>query len=234
MALRKSVARAEVLRAHGVRTVSVCSDLQAAIRRTVELDPGPGERLARAIYEHARALRTHGIEAAIHWVPGHLGIPKNEEADCQANKAREDRGGTVCERTCTSAANRARQLSQAIVVVKAMWEANKCSKHYGYRLESKGGSKRSVPMIRVESLTTMFYRLKSRHVPIGTYLKWFGHQDDIKCRWCESRMRPNAAGGETSRLRSGRRWERPPDGKQAGASIRRNLSLSPRNNAIKW
>jgi len=66
VALRKSVARAEALRAHGVTTVAVFSDSQAAIRRTVHLDPGPGQQLARAINEHARALRAHGIEPAIH------------------------------------------------------------------------------------------------------------------------------------------------------------------------
>jgi len=66
VALQKSIAKAEELWAHGVMTVAVLSDSQAAIRRTVYLDPGPGQYLARALNKHARALRTHSIEAAIH------------------------------------------------------------------------------------------------------------------------------------------------------------------------
>jgi ribonuclease HI len=87
IALQKSVTRAETLRAHGVMTVAIFSDSQAAIRRTAHLDPGSGQQLARVINEHARALRAHGIEVVVHWVPGHSGIPGKEEADRQANKA---------------------------------------------------------------------------------------------------------------------------------------------------
>ena len=112
------------------------------------------------------------------------GIPGNEEADRQANKAREDRGYTVRERIYTSAANRARRISEGRTAAKAKWEADKCSKHYGYRLKGKAGSKRSVPMTSVKSLATRFYRLKSGHAPIGTYLKRFGHREDDKCWWC--------------------------------------------------
>jgi len=56
VALWKSVARAEALQAHGVTTVAVFSDLQAAIRWTIYLDPRAGQDLARAINKHNRAL----------------------------------------------------------------------------------------------------------------------------------------------------------------------------------
>ena len=178
VALPKCVARVEALRAHGVTTVAVFSYSQAAIRRTIHLDSGPGQHFARAINERARALRAYSIEVMIHCVLGHAGIRGNEEADCQANKAREDQGDTVHERIYTSAANRARRISEGRTVAMAQWEANKWSKHYGYSLNGKARSKRSVPMTRMKSLATRFYRPKSRHVPIGTYIKRFGHRED--------------------------------------------------------
>jgi len=187
VALRKSVARAEALRTHGVTTVAVSSDSQAAIRRTAHLDPGPGQHPPRAINKHTRALRAHSIEAAIHWVPGHTGIPGNEEADRQANKAREDRGYTVCEQIYILAANRARRLAEGRTAAKGKWEADKCSKHYGYRLKGKAGSKRPIAMTSVKSLATRFYRLMSGHAPVRTYLHRFGHREDDKCWWCGSR-----------------------------------------------
>jgi len=69
-------------------------------------------------------------------------------------------------------------------VAKAQWEADKCSKHYGYRLKGKARCKRPIPMTSVKSLAARFYRLKSGHAPVGTYLKRFGHRDDDKCWWC--------------------------------------------------
>ena len=117
-------------------------------------------------------------------LPGHNGIPGNEEADRQANLAREGRrAGTVQERIYTSAANRTRRTSKARAVAKAQWEADKCSKHCGYKLKGKAGSKRPIPMTSVKSLAARFYRLKSGHALVGTYLERFGHRDDDKC-WC--------------------------------------------------
>jgi len=87
IALRKAAARAEALRALGVTTVAVFSDSQSPIRWAAHIVPGPGQQLPRAINEHARALHAQGIEVVVHCVLQHSGIPGNEEADRQANRA---------------------------------------------------------------------------------------------------------------------------------------------------
>ena len=72
------IEKKETLQEHGVKTVAVFSDSQAAIRCMAHLEPGPGQRLARWINSMARSLLAHGIATEIHGVPGHSGIPANE------------------------------------------------------------------------------------------------------------------------------------------------------------
>jgi len=110
LALRESVRKRDTLQTHGVTKVAVFSDSQAAVRRTEHLEPGLGQPLARWINQSARTLREASIETEIHWVPGHTGIPRNEEADRQANLGRGGRRtGTMRERVYTSAANMTRR-----------------------------------------------------------------------------------------------------------------------------
>jgi len=90
----------------------------------------------------------------------------------------------VKERPYTSASNRAGQISEGRSAAKAKWEADKCSKHFSYRLKGKVGTKRPIPMTSVKSLAARFYRLRSGHAPTGDYLTRFGHRDDDKCWRC--------------------------------------------------
>ena len=132
----------------------------------------------------ARTLREAGIETEIHCVLGHTGIPGNEEADRQANLAREGhRTGKVRERVYTSATNRTRRISEVKTAAKAKWEADKCSKHHGSRLKGKAGCKRPIPMNSMKPLAARFDRLKCGHAPVGTYLKRFEHQDTDISWW---------------------------------------------------
>jgi len=80
--------------------------------------------------------------------------------------------------------NRTRWITEGRTAAKADWEADKCSKLYGYRLKGKARSKRPVPMSSVKSLGARFYRLKSGHALTGTYLMRFGQREDNKCWWC--------------------------------------------------
>jgi len=98
----------------------------------------------------------------------------------------------VIERLYTSASNSTRRISEGRSAAKAKWEADRCSKHFRYRLKGKAGTKRPLLMTSVKSLAAMFYRLKSGHAPTGVYLKRLGHRDDDKCWWC---------GGTVSQMR---------------------------------
>jgi hypothetical protein len=122
-------------------------------------------------------LLEHGIETVIHWVHGHSGIPRNEEADRQANAAREGRGSTIREQAFISAANRVRRITEQRAAAKTEWEEKRMSRHCGYR-NGKAGSRRPIPMKSKKSLASRYYQLKCGHAPTATYFKRFGQRDD--------------------------------------------------------
>jgi hypothetical protein len=157
-ALLESVEKKNSLQRHRVTKVADFCDSQAAIRLAEHLEPGPGQPLAEWINQSACTLREAGIETEIYFVAGHIGIPGYEDADRQANVAREGRrSGTVREQVYTSVENRTRRISEAKMAAKAEWEADKCSKHHGYRLTGNAGSKRPIAMNSVKPLPARFY-----------------------------------------------------------------------------
>lgn len=88
----------DTLDTHRVTNVVVFSDSQAAIQRTEHLKPRPGQPFARWINQSARTPREAGIETEIDWLPVPTCIPGYEQADRQANLARDGlRSGPVRE-----------------------------------------------------------------------------------------------------------------------------------------
>jgi len=157
LALDVAIEKRKSFQKHGVKTVAVFSDSQAAIRRVAHLEPGPWPRLARRINRRAWSLLAPGIATEIQWVPGHSGIPGNEDAYRQANLARDASGSIVIERPYSSASNRARRICEGRSAAKAQWEANKYSKHFSYRLNGRAGTKRPIPMTSIKPLAARFY-----------------------------------------------------------------------------
>jgi hypothetical protein len=65
--------------------------------------------------------------------PRALGIPGKEEADREANAAREGRGSTVQQQAFILATNRARGVTEKKAAATTEWEKKRLSAYYGYR-----------------------------------------------------------------------------------------------------
>jgi len=74
LALNETIKKRETLQRHGVKTVAVFSDSQAAIRRTAHLEPGPAQRVVRRLNRgrrpsslmasHPKSIGTRGTLAS--------------------------------------------------------------------------------------------------------------------------------------------------------------------------
>jgi len=89
LALDVAIERREKSKEHGVKTVAVSSDSQAAIRRMAHLEPEAGQPLARRMNGTARNLLAHGIATKIECVLWHSGIPRNAETNRQENLSQD-------------------------------------------------------------------------------------------------------------------------------------------------
>jgi ribonuclease HI len=72
--------------------VTILSDSQAVIQALARPGRPSGQYILRDIYTRARTLWEAGIELRVQWVPAHVGIAGNKEADRVAKLAASQRG----------------------------------------------------------------------------------------------------------------------------------------------
>lgn len=67
--------------------IKIFSDSQAGIRAVGNPQRPSGQYFLRSIYQHTRDLQELGSKLIIQWVPAHVSLQGNEEADHEAKLA---------------------------------------------------------------------------------------------------------------------------------------------------
>jgi ribonuclease HI len=177
--------------------VTIFTDAQAAIRRMVSEEPGPGQKYGIQARKWIKVLRKARpeIEVEIRWCPAHEGIAGNEMADEWAKLAAEepdahgvewlshsDRYGRRPMPPPRSLANLKRGSSEKKWAEARQWAEGRITARK-YRLPTDQRVERVVAG-SPKKLAARFYQLKTGHCRTGQYLKWSKSRTSAKCGWC--------------------------------------------------
>jgi len=173
--------------------VTIFTDAQAAIRRMVSEEPGPGQMYALQAGEHIAVLRRARPDIAIEirWCPAHKGVAGNEKADERAGTAAEEPDTRGVEWLGHSDRAGARAVPLQIP------RAPQAGDHGKKWMEARrwAGGRPSTKKYRIpgrqqpdstvsgssKRLALRFYQLKTGRCLTGQYLHWTKNQATAQC-----------------------------------------------------
>jgi ribonuclease HI len=167
--------------------VTIFTDAQAAIRRMVSEEPGPGQKYAIAARQHIATLRKvrPDITIEIRWCPAHKGIPGNEKADEWAKLAAGTPYARGVERLPRSLAHLKREISEKKWAEARQWAGSWISKHK-YKMPHRQRPDQTVAG-STKRHASRFYQLKTGHCLTAQYLNWTKTRPTAQCWWCPYR-----------------------------------------------
>jgi len=167
-------------------SVTVLLDSQAAINRLRNSIPGPGQELALRAWSAAQSLMDNGREVTIRWIPGHMGIEGNEQADKAAKRAAARTAGPEDDRVSLAHVNRAR--TEAREARRKGWLQsalrNKAPEHKRTYRAQNGWRQDPALAAAPKKLACRLVQLKTGHAAVGAHLARTKARDNAKCIHC--------------------------------------------------
>ena len=168
----------------------IYTDSQPAIKATAKPGQQSGQLILTSVNDAFEALQHQqpGIEISLIWVPGHMDIAGNEEADRTAKEAarsRDTNGMALTHKTMKSARN---QIIKRVAKTewKIGWEKGKATAQHLRRITTKTGAQAQNTYKIYNSITKRYdiatlSRLRTGHCSLNQYLHQFHHEDSPEC-----------------------------------------------------
>lgn len=174
-------------RLSNLRKVYVWLDSRSAINRIKNLAAGPGQWLARRIYDNTRTLLEYGINVEICWIPGHAKIEGNERADRAAKEAAEN--GQHCLERFASLSYISGLITERKWKESRIWFIKEHRRREAisrdtYKLTHTNQSLDPIVARSSKPLSSRYYQLKSNHAFTGAYLYRINKVENNRCMEC--------------------------------------------------
>jgi ribonuclease HI len=172
------------------RTYDKCviyTDSQPAIKATAKPGQQSGQSILTSVIDAFETLQYQqpDIEISLVWVPGHMNIAGNEEADKAAKEAARSRDGGTAHKTMKSARNQTIKRATKMEW-KIGWEKEKTTAQHLRLITTKTETEaqnahKLYNIIDKRPDIAMLSRLRTGHCFLNQYLHRFHHEDSPEC-----------------------------------------------------